>query len=64
MVAASVYNHNDDGESKMIAYLYVFHNGEPDVLVCGETGSSAHDFTSSRNQQLQNGFKKIANESN
>jgi cytoskeletal protein RodZ len=64
VVAASVYNHNDDGESKMIAYLYVFHNGEPDVLVCEETGSSAHDFTSSRNQQLQNGFKKIANESN
>ncbi|MFC6169353.1 zinc ribbon domain-containing protein [Loigolactobacillus jiayinensis] len=61
VVAAAVYNHDEDGEAKVIAYLYVFHNGSPDVLVSQDSDSTVHNFTSSRNQTLQNGFAKIAN---
>ncbi|MCT3027093.1 DUF4767 domain-containing protein [Pediococcus parvulus] len=46
---------------EIIAYLYVFHNGEPDVLVSQDIDSEVRNFTSSRNQDLQNGFAKIAN---
>ncbi|AMV63596.1 Hypothetical protein ADU72_0520 [Pediococcus damnosus] len=61
VVAAAVYDHEKDGEEQTIAYLYVFHNDEPDVLVSQDTDSDVHNFTSSRNQDLQNGFAKIAN---
>lgn len=60
VVAASVYNYSKNGENKIIAYLYVFHNDEPDVLVSQDIDSSVRNFTSSRNRDLQNGFAKIA----
>lgn len=61
VVAAAVYDHEKDGEEEIIAYLYVFHNGDPDVLVSQDVDSNVHNFTSSRNQDLQNGFAKVAN---
>lgn len=59
VVAASVYKHEEDGATKTITYLYVFHNGEPDVLV-SQDSNSVYNFTSSENQTLQNGFAQIA----
>lgn len=62
VVAASVYSHEEDGQNKMIAYLYVFDNQQPEVLVSQDADSSVMNFTPTENQDLQDGFAGIANE--
>ena len=48
--------------SGVITYLYVFHNGSPDVLVSQDSAdATTFNFTSSQNTDLQDGFAKIAN---
>lgn len=56
VVAAAAYQHG----TQVIIYLYVFHDGSPDVLVSQDTNTT-YNFTSSANTDLQNGFAKIAN---
>ncbi|MBU7494943.1 zinc ribbon domain-containing protein [Lactiplantibacillus pentosus] len=56
VVAAAAYQHG----TQVIVYLYVFHNGSPDVLVSQDTNTT-YNLTSSANTDLQNGFAKIAN---
>ncbi|EIW14005.1 hypothetical protein KCA1_1484 [Lactiplantibacillus pentosus KCA1] len=56
VVAAAAYQHG----TQVIIYLYVFHDGLPDVLVSQDT-SATYNFTSSANTDLQDGFAKIAN---
>lgn len=62
VVAASVYSHEEDGQHKMIAYLYVFYNQQPEVLVSQDVDSSVMNFTQTQNKDLQDGFAEIANE--
>lgn len=61
VVAAAAYSHVENGSDKMIAYLYVFHNQQPEVLVSQDVDSTVHNFTQTENQDLQRGFAKIAN---
>ena len=51
-----------NASSGVITYLYVFHNGSPDVLVSQDgADATTFNFTSSQNTDLQDGFAKIAN---
>ncbi|ERL44095.1 hypothetical protein N644_1722 [Lactiplantibacillus paraplantarum] len=51
-----------NASSGVITYLYVFHNGSPDVLVSQDgADTTTFNFTSSQNTDLQDGFAKIAN---
>ncbi|MGJ3789389.1 DUF4767 domain-containing protein [Lactiplantibacillus argentoratensis] len=51
-----------NASSGVITYLYVFHNGSPDVLVSQDSAdATTFNFTSSQNTDLQDGFAKIAN---
>ncbi|GAB5060894.1 zinc ribbon domain-containing protein [Lactiplantibacillus plantarum] len=51
-----------NASSGVITYLYVFHNGSPDVLVSQDSATATtFNFTSSQNTDLQDGFAKIAN---
>lgn len=62
VVAAAIYKGVQGGQSREIVYLYVLHNGTPDVLVNQDLNTSRRNFTSSQNHDLQAGFQQIAAE--